>query len=221
MKNICFTILVLSLLTGGISSCKKSSTRKISNQWTVTSSEEQSADTYADGSNLASFFNVNGNAVNRFVSSQDANGVNQTSSSSGIINLYEYIINKDGTWSSTKNYTIIISSVKNITYISELSGTWNFVKKNSSDDFKKNEKVLFNVLSDKHTAIQIEGPETYQTESKHTFLPGENVLIYKVLESKTKKLKFQYEKGATYNQSTATDHSQFFTSSGNLTLEQK
>lgn len=101
----------------------------------------------------------------------------------------------------------------------EKSGTWSFVGKTKGDDFKKNERILFNVLSESESIIQTLNQVivTNQT-SANTYLTGEKMLIYTVTESKKDQLGMNLEEAYSGTQGSNTASNKY---SEQIILESK
>ncbi|MNR42787.1 hypothetical protein D3C85_1613410 [compost metagenome] len=66
--------------------------------------------------------------------------------------------------------------------------------KTKGDDFKKNERLLFNVLNKKESSLNIVDNVVVSDDlSNTTFLAGENMQIYTIKESKKKELQLELE----------------------------
>lgn len=176
MKKIVYSILKIALLVVTTTSCAKSTKGKITADWRVISYNETS---------------TNGDTVSTFSTGDSPKTPNTLT------------IDKDGTW--IWNRGVITSGVvfggsvflTNETTIKQ-NGTWSFIEKTKGDDFKKNERVLFNILSEVTTSKQTGGggnpifPDTTVTSSK-TYLTGENAIIYTITKSARKELKLESE----------------------------
>ncbi|MNY13951.1 hypothetical protein D3C86_1471100 [compost metagenome] len=105
----------------------------------------------------------------------------------------DFTINKDGTWSSVREITKPQGNNFN-TSRGEESGTWSFIEKTKGDDFKKNERVLFNVLDVKYYSVTKQGGAIIsENTSTSTYLSGERSQIYTITSSKKKKLEMEIE----------------------------
>ncbi|MNU99985.1 hypothetical protein D3C71_901380 [compost metagenome] len=104
--------------------------------------------------------------------------------------------------------------------MTEESGTWSFVGKTKGDDFKKNERVLFNVLNKKVSVTVVEDNAVVSDDSNNTtFLAGENMQIYTIKASKKKELELELESNVVSEPSSGGGSKDEGTL--NITLEEK
>ncbi len=205
MKRVFILGLSISLLTGGISSCKKTSKRKMVNEWSITE--------FKSVATIKNDFGVNSKIVKvldgaslKTTSTGVPSSVGGSSMNlelSGTVNTWTYSIKKDGTWSSKEDITTtwvdstFDSSVWNVVThkeneLKETSGIWNFIGKSKTEDFKKNERVLFNILvSNAKKSVTSGGNDPQVIVNKNTYIAGEKVLVFTVVESKNKELILQ------------------------------
>jgi hypothetical protein len=180
MKRIFYYILGITFLAVCLASCGKTTKGKITNEWRVVSYSEQT---------------TNGDTINSYSTGDASNNSNNLT------------IDKDGTWtwktaSSHSGYvfggTVFLTDKESTTQ----SGTWSFIGKTKGDDFKKNERVLFTVLSESSLKSETGGggnpvfPDT-TVSSSQTYLTGEKVLIYTVVKSTHKELQLESESSHT------------------------
>ncbi len=172
------SVLALSV---SFSSCKKTSKRKISKDWKVSKYEITTP-------NVSE--NIDGESGTRVET-----GGNTSVSKSIKVNEWTWTIDKKGTWEENKNVTYSYTSsgikvVEEKTY--KVSGTWAFLSKNKSGDFKKNERIAFTVLKeDDHTkkTSTLNGNPTIEESSYSGEDTGYDVsFVYTVKESKGKSL---------------------------------
>jgi hypothetical protein len=188
MKRISFYTLSLAFISLGLVSCGKTTKGKVTNEWKVTSYNEKIELVNASGDVGRSTTSSDGTTVSNEYFSDPAIGPSTTQFQTGTANVFELTIKKDGTWSLIKDFTYKTSNTSDQTK-QEKSGTWSFVEKTKGDDFKKNERILFNVLSENETVIQISNQVVVNNQtSSNTYLTGENVLIYTITESKKDQL---------------------------------
>lgn len=179
MKKIITFGLSLVLLAGGISSCKKTSKRKVSNDWKVVKYEEEYS-SITSGSSLK----IDGASA---VKTSTNNG--SISTSTGSVNDYIFSIKKDGTWQKESDITWSFGSnnTQNIKITDK--GTWFFLGKNKTDKFKKNEKIVFVTKSSETiTKNNFGGTLTSNMNSYTEEDLNYADVIYTVVESKSKKL---------------------------------
>lgn len=176
MKKIFYYTLCLAFCVPAITSCKKSTKGKMVNEWRVKTYKETTP-----------------NGI--FIMSDSPN---------------EISIKKDGTWTWNREYKSTALLFGGSIYATnasttQQSGTWSFVGKTKGDVFKKNERVIFNILFeetiDKHTYSPNNAVFQDNTEyTSNTYLVGEKVVIYTVAESTRKELKLTSE-SSHYNSS--------------------
>ena len=159
--------ITFTLIAFTIASCGKTTRKKIVNEWTVKSYTQT----------------VTGTDTSFILNFQDSPKTPT-----------KMTIKKDGTWewvrSSSSSALIYGGSIYASTEETEKrSGTWSFVGKTKGDDFKKNERVIFNVLSENNRADYEGSPATtpmFQDTtitSSHTYFTGEKFIIYTVEKS--------------------------------------
>ena len=233
MKRIFILGLSVSVLIGGIFSCKKTSKGKMVNEWSVIE--------FTSVATVKNDFGVNSKVV------KVLDGASLKTTSTGIpspmgdssmdlvtlgtVNSWTYSIKKDGTWSSTENITItrkdstFESSVWNVVItkeneLKETSGIWNFIGKSKAEDFKKNERVLFNILiSDTKISVKSGNDNSQIFVDKSVYNVGDEVLVYTVVESKRKELILESDsKQSTVNSDGNTFNSTY---TSTFTLTQK
>lgn len=212
MKKIILSTLSIALLAGGISSCGKSTKGKMSNEWTIDSYEVKEVDTQSNGDVTTTTTTFTGTTVTRTETDSPSGQSSTTTTESGTVSQADYTIEKDGTWKMTVTYSFTSNPTTGITIVSDntqtTSGTWAFVGKNKEEDFKKNERVLFNTLQSTNSQINkttIGNNTTTSTASDATsYMTGENVTIYTITESKAKELQLTSEakQSGTSNNST-------------------
>ncbi len=206
MKKLIFSALSIALLAGGISSCAKSTKGKVSNDWKVDSYEVKTVDTDENGDQTITTTTMSGNTVVKRTENVSS-GSSTTTTQSGTLNSATFKIEKDGTWTMQRDYSYTMTPSPGVTVtkntVETESGTWSFVGKNKEEDFKKNERVLFNTLSSTSTTTSVttlgSSSTTTTTSDTDTYMTGENTMIYTVTESKSKELKLSSEAGHTFS----------------------
>lgn len=199
MKKLFILGVAASLLIGGISSCKKTSKGKMSNEWTVSTLKSSSTNTDSDGGTSVTDISFDNKTIQeKIVSTSDLGSF--TSEREGSVVEFTYTINKDGSWESVNHVDWINESGALKSVISNkvtTSGIWNLIGKNKSKDLKANERILFNTLSQdisNVTTITIDGAsESSSTSSKNVYAAGENFTTYLIVESKSKELELSKE----------------------------
>lgn len=191
----------MAFLAISLVSCGKSNTRKITNNWTIVSSEQEEKWINEDGDK--GFTHTSFTETTIFTHSEYTpfGGTATTiQESTGKVNANNMDIKKDGTWiwsqewayESEQGGTLINTNIKTVQ-----SGTWNFVSKTKGDDFKKNERIAFNILNKSTNTFQTQDQVMiYSNGTETTFLAGENMLIYTIVESKNKELELKLEKNS-------------------------
>lgn len=173
-----FTFIVFAAMA--IVSCAKTNKGKITNSWRVVGYYEQVSDpdtTYS-------------------YSTGDAPG-----------NSNQLTIDKDGTWTWNKVSTssgvvfagtVFLHNKESATQ----QGTWSFIQKAKGDDFKKNERLLFNILSESTSSSQTGGggnpvfPDT-TISSSQTWLTGEKTILFTVVKSSRDELQLESKSSHT------------------------
>lgn len=192
MRKTAVCILSLAVLTAAMTGCAKSTKGKVSNEWKVVSYEE----TYNSTDNTG---NVNTTRVNMTETAfthehtTTSNGGSANFLSGGSVDMHELEIRKDGTWSWTRDITYVYeTSTSKNTQVE--TGTWSFIGRSKEDDFKKNERILFNVLTNSVATNFVSGQVTNASPPiNETYLTGENVRIYTITESKRKELQLEMD----------------------------
>lgn len=214
MKKIIFGTLSVAFLAVAISSCGKSSKGKMANEWKITSYEKNDTQT-SNGNQTVIKTSMTETGVTRTTT----NG-GTTTTSTGTVNTNEMTIDKDGTWTSTQDisgsYVLLGTTYTTNTKTTE-SGTWSFVAKTKGDEFKKNERVIFNVLTETTTTTQSGGSTGTSTDS-YTYASGELVRVYTVKESKGKELELEM---TTNNTNTSGSNNSTYVTTTTIVLAEK
>ncbi len=228
MKKLIIVGFSAALLAGGFSSCAKTTKGKVSNEWSVTKWTSESTDTDSDGDKTirsTSIEGTSGTQTNTFTSG----GNSTTTTRTAAVNELSYTIEKDGTWSSvmdiTWTSTFTGGSSSDATKTTS-SGTWSFLSKNKSGEFKKNERLVFNTLSEASSTVSSTtfGGTTSSSNSSdsQTYAEGESAMIYLVVESKGKSLQLSSDMDQTSTSTSGgTTYTNSTTGSTSMTLEQK
>ena len=224
MKKLILSTLSIALIAGGMTSCGKSSTGKMSNDWTVDSYEMKDVETAANGNTTTTTTKISDGTMTQTTTSSQSPSSSTTTTAN--VPTAEYTIKKDGTWSSavtmvnTLNPTATVSIVT--TRTETTSGTWAFVGKNKDEDFKKNERVIFNTLqsTSTETTATTTGSTTNTSTSSDTdtYMTGDNVTIYTITESKKKELQLTSEAKQTNTSSSSGSPSSSTSSSVTTTI---
>ena len=201
MKRIVIYSLSVLLVAGVAISCKKTSKGKMSNDWNLSEFSSTETETDNDGDVYTETITSDGTSITR-TTSNTSNGSTSSNTVQGVVNDYSYVINKDGTWEETMDVTFTSTNSGTTTTENSVmtsSGTWNFLGK--IEEFKKNERVVFNTLSEtmSNTTSTTFGGSTLTSSSSETesFANGENSEVMLVVESKRKELQLKTERDYT------------------------
>lgn len=241
MKKLIFSVMSVALVAGTMTSCGKSSVGKMSNDWKVTSYSDKTSTTQGNG-DVNSDSEVGTATTYTKTSSSTSGGTTMSDVTDGTINENTMTIEKDGTWKSVKTTTTTSTSspFTGVTTTStdvvtiNTSGTWSFVGKNKTDEFKTNERVVFNTLAgswtDNGTSVTTAGGSTTTTTSTDSgsdnYKVGENAKIWTITESTAKSLKLSSETGGSYSHTqsgggTSVTNTSSDSGSSEMVLEQK
>ena len=88
------------------------------------------------------------------------------------------------------------------------TGTWSFLGKDKSADFKRNDRVVFNTLTSASTytdSYTVTGGSTYTDNSSdsYSWATGENQATYVITESKKKELTLTQDGSSTWSDTDA------------------
>lgn len=241
MKKRTILAIGCSILLMGISSCMKTTKGKVSNEWKVTAYTNSNSNYDSDGYSYSSTEKGGETSYSR----TEVEG-NTTSTTTGSISEYTYTFNKDGTWSSKKEYTVNGNETESVTYlgteydvpeitnthvVEEQSGIWHFLGKNKTGEFKKNEKMVLTILKSsqstigkrtiKYSQIPGYGPDQIDNinrKENYDSKMGDRNQTVLIEESKRKllKLKFSYKFQAYISEENYSDN---YKGSMEMTLE--
>ena len=173
-------MLAALFLTVGFASCTKSTKGKMANDWKVVSMTSESSSTDFDGNKNVSVTTATDGSIT-------------TTLGSAMINKNEFTIEKDGAWKWIQDLSYSTDSGV-VRTTNERSGTWSFIGKNKGDEFKKNERVLFNVLKVNYSIVhKNQGTIIDQQNASSENLQGDVTLIYTIKESKKDELQLEME----------------------------
>lgn len=199
--------VIVCLAIVGMTACGKTTKGKLVNDWKVVSSFEEYEFHNSNDEHSTNTTTTTENEVTISEFYHPSTGPETTNSRTGNLNSYEFLIKKDGTWSSVREISFEGGSSSSLDRI-EQSGTWSFLKKNKSDDFKKNERVHFNVLSSKSLQTVSSGGVVLSSNSTdETFITGEKVLVYTIKTSKKDQLEMELENNYSSTQSSGANNS--------------
>jgi hypothetical protein len=203
-------------LAVSISSCGKSSKGKMANEWKVTEMNSTSTDTQSNGDKTVTTTSATETSATT-TTVQTSGSSSQTTTQTATIAVNDMKIDKDGTWTWNQDFTIVNGAVTQNTKGAK-TGTWSFVSKTKGDEFKKNERVVFNVLTDNSTVVNSVGSSSITSTSADTYLTGENVMIYTIKDSKKDELKLERDGS---NTSSAGSSTSSYVSNETITLSAK
>ncbi len=213
MKKSILLGLSLALFIGAGSSCKKTSKRKIANSWTIQSITET---TTTKDPNMVKIeeYTYKDSKLNQKITIKPISGNNDIYTSIGESSEMTFKIRKDGTWEKITNLKLETNTGANngnIIINSDIkrtaSGTWNFLGKIEKNEFKKNERIIFNTLvvnESLESANPILGGANIITTNNNTYSNGEMNEIYVVSSSKKKELILILEKESSEIESDGT-----------------
>lgn len=195
MKKISIYLLSLGLAAAGMTSCGKTTNGKMSNEWKVTSMKSTETYINANGDKQIATFSVEGTVVTDSDDHYPASGPATSSSKTGTMSTNDFTIKKDGTWSWIMDATYTSNNgTSSENEKVEMAGSWSFLSKSKGDDFKKNERVLFNVLTVKARTIKTEnGAVADDSSDELVYSTGKNTMIYTVKDSKKDRLELELE----------------------------
>lgn len=193
MKKISIYLLSFAVAVVGMTSCGKSTKGKMANEWKVTSVKNVETFINSGGDKHITTFSVEGTTITDLDEDYPASGPSTSSSKTGTMNTNEFTIRKDGTWSWVMDGTYTSNNGNSLRQeILEQTGTWSFLTKSKGDDFKKNERVLFNVLTLKARDIVTEnGVVVDDYTDDLVYSTGKNTMIYTVKDSKKDMLELE------------------------------
>ena len=228
MKRLFILGFSAALIAGGVSSCKKTSKGKMSNEWTVSTMKTESTSVSSNGDKTVTTVAIDGTSGTRSTVFT-ISGTSTTTNKTAAVTEMSYTIEKDGTWKSVNDIkwtTTFTGGSSSDATKTTTSGTWSFLSKNKSGDFKKNERVVFNTLSEESATVSsttIGGSTSSSNSSdKDTYAEGENIVTYLVVESKGKELQLQADsKGTSSSTSGGTTSTNSNEGTQSMTLVQK
>lgn len=207
MKKAILFVALAAGTAGFMTSCGKSSKGKLAAEWKLDSMTSTS--TYSSGG--TSTTSISGTTYTETSGSGTQTGTVKTAS---------WTIEKDGTWTRTLEIemTETFSGVTYTTNNKNVSeGTWDFLA-GKTDEFKKNERVVFNTKTSTDTNVTTSGGVSNTTTETNTYLDGENSMIYVISESKKKSLTLTYS-GSNTNTDNSGSSTSTYNETVNLTAE--
>jgi len=230
MKRLFILGFSAALLAGGVSSCKKTSRGKMSNEWTVSKMTSEYSSVSSGGSTSTESMSIDG-ASGTSTDVSNWGGTSTTTNKTIAVKSYDYTINKDGSYTIKSEMVWTENADGGVTYVdtqnNEVSGTWTFLGKNKTGEFKKNELVAFYATSAKSSVtstVTANGTSTSSTSSSsNTYSGHDYATIYKVVESKSKELQLslEYEDKSSDTDGNGDVSTSTYKSSESITLVQK
>lgn len=212
MKKIFLGVLSIALIAGTMTSCGKTTTGKMSEEWKVTSIESTSSSTNNGTTTTSSSkTTISGTSL-----TQTSVSGSNTTTSAAVANVYTYNIKKDGTFELNTDVTVSQTGYSQ-KRVNKQTGTWSFVGTNKTDSFKKNERVVFNTLTSTSTTTNTSGNVSSTSSDSDSWKVGENSAIYTVKESTSKKLVLAQENNST-SSTTSGSSTSTSASSGTTTI---
>lgn len=220
MKKVFYYTLSVAFLAVSITSCGKSTKGKLAGEWKVSEFSQTTTETEPNGDKTVDQVTQSGTTLTTTsTTTSGSSSVSDTQTSTVVTN--DMTIEKDGTWTWTQEFTSTETVFgQPVTYNNKTvqTGTWSFVKTNKTEEFKKNERILFNVLDEKNTSVTTTGGNSTTSNNSSTYLTGENTMLFTVVESKKKSLKLEAETAETWTSGNSTYST---TGTMSVTLEAK
>lgn len=197
MKKGLLATINVALLSVLLVSCGKTTKGKLVGEYDVVSLNYSSVYTSPNYKEVTSESFANGIYAYSYQEYEDGE-LDYSNTKDGKVESHTFTIKKDGTWERKLNYHLDYSSdFKTVFTISE-SGTWSFMTKNKSDEFKKNERVIFNVTSSYYKESDVEtGEVVWMDEDIDSYKSGYQVRVYRVIESKKGELELELDHSMT------------------------
>lgn len=207
MKNTLLYIGILAITLVGMTSCGKTTKRKLTNDWKVVSYFEEQEFNTSGGDRSVSTVSMTESTVSNTVIYEPSTGPGTTNSRTGEVKAHEFAIKKDGTWTYLQEINYPNNGFASYSLI-KMSGTWSFLKKNKGDDFEKNERIHFNVLKSETREKNYSGTIVMSENStESSYLTGENVLVYVVKTSKKDALEIELYHNYVFTPNSGSGHS--------------
>ncbi|MGV3612532.1 MAG: hypothetical protein ACO1N0_16355 [Fluviicola sp.] len=203
MKKQLIYGLSLIFLAVGLNSCGKTTKRKITNDWKIVSLEDEAEnnspntfDSHSYSKTTMTESTVSNYSTYTYMAPETVETLIEQSN--GSVKANNLTIKKDGTWQWDQELFYEKkpqnSNAQNITVKKNLSGTWSFVGTTKGNDFKKNERILFNILQSKDAEIfEWNSGGGNEVLEEHTYLTSEKTMTFTVKESSKKELRLEME----------------------------
>ena len=206
MKKAILFVALAAGTAGFMTSCGKSSKGKLAAEWKLDSMT--STETYGSGTTTTS------------ISGTTYTETSGSGTQTGTVKTATWTIEKDGTWTRTLEIETTetfggATYTYNTKNVSE--GTWDFLA-GKTEEYKKNERVVFNTKTSTDTNVATSGGVSNTTTETNTYLDGENSMIYVISESKKKSLTLTYS-GSNTNTDNSGSYTTTYNETVNLTAE--
>lgn len=220
MKKVFYYTLSVALVAVTMTSCGKSTKGKMAGEWKVTSMSYTLTENQSNGDKSVEDTKQEGTTLT-MTSTTTSGSSSTTETTTATVVVNDLTIEKDGTWTWTRE-TNETQNIFGGTIVQNekttQTGTWNFVKSNKTEEFKKNERILFNILTESSTTTTTSGSTSSTSSDNQTYLTGENTMLFTVVESKKKSLQLEAE---TAYSSTSGNTTYSNTGMMSITLEAK
>jgi hypothetical protein len=198
MKKTILYGLGFTFLALGTVSCGKSTTGKITNNWTIVSQIDEQTVVNSGGDKHYSKNTYTETTFSNYSEQTPLSGNTIITETSGNVTVNTIEIKKDGTWTwnqeLTYNEDLGGGNTSNYVVKNVHSGKWNFVKKSEGEDFKKNERISLEALERTSSSVQtVNNVLANSNSSKTTYLPGESIVVYTIVKSKNKELELKLD----------------------------
>ena len=166
----------------------KSRKSRISNEWAISSFIINADRTNSNGIDDFDEFSLELDSVGY---RSETNGI-LIADQNGTASVRNWTISRDGTWNRELTYTMY-GTVQNETTSSIDSGTWQFIHKGG--DAKNKERIVFNILSEhfNSTTTNISTSIVESNTFSDTYLSGENIETYSIVELRNSKTELTAE----------------------------
>lgn len=209
MKKVLFGALALALVAGSFTSCKKgendpalsfkSRKGRMAGEYTI-SKMTTTTTTTSGGSTTTETMTIDGSVITMTQSSGGS-----STSTTGTVNTADMTINKDGTYEMIIDFSFtqdIFGTTYTNTTNSNESGNWSFLGKDKDGEWKKKERVVFNVTNSVTTDTQTGGGSTTTNTTTNTYGNGENSSVMAIDQLKSKEIVFKTDYASSYTDGT-------------------
>lgn len=208
MKKSIQHTLGLLVATFFIAACGKTTNKKISHDWKVDTFTFSNTVSFADGSSTVTEETGTSTSFKRTTTHSNSD-TTTTNVLEGTIVDYTIAIRKDGTWEASYNSTYDINYnfsgvevVRTADSTNNSSGTWSFVGTNKTDEFKKNERIVFNTINTSWASkITLKYPNSTDSKTNsesNEYKVGENTKTWTVSKSDKENLTLTADVGGNW-----------------------